>query len=279
MGAIAEIGGGISVNPSVKPNTTYKITFRGSKGNIRVGYDSVYLVNSDGVISTVNGSANISKMTQGVVYTEDYSGVDVTFTTQADTVKMWFSILFNPAGTYIANADELVGLVLTLEELSTSGDSGEVKPFVNIVPTLLDTDLTNVFNGIGYQKLARINSSGGITALEASNKTTLTGLIPLEKDGDVLHVRGVDRVAYIDGRHVGWCSLWDSTGAFLAYNILFPSTMIGTDENGDFAMTIDYATLKVNEYPTASYIRLQLGEVTGELIIARNQLITVNDEI
>ena len=177
----------------------------------------------------------------------------------------------------------LIYLITIYEVLPEKPEVPEEPPieetYVNIVPTLLDTDLTNVFNGIGYQKLARINSSGGITALEASNKTTLTGLIPLEKDGDVLHVRGVDRVAYIDGRHVGWCSLWDSTGAFLAYNILFPSTMIGTDENGDFAMTIDYATLKVNEYPTASYIRLQLGEVTGELIIARNQLITVNDEI
>lgn len=89
----------------------------------------------------------------------------------------------------------------------------------------------------------------------------------------MFHVKGVDRVTYIDGRYVAKCSLWDSTGAFLAYDILLPQALVSTDENGDFAMTIDYATLKVNEYPTASYIRLQLGVVTGELIITRNQLI------
>ena len=33
---------------------------------------------------------------------------------------------------------------------------------------------------------------------------------------------------------------------------------------------------KLNEYPTASYLRLQVGVVTGEFIITRNQLITVN---
>ena len=154
--------------------------------------------------------------------------------------------------------------------------SEEVKPYVNIVPTLLDTDLTNVFNGIGYKENARANSSGGVTNLDASYKTTLTGLIPLEKDGDVLHIKGVDRVAYLDGRYNGWASLYDSTGAFLEHNILVPTSAMGTDENGDFTITIDYTALKVNNHPTASYIRLQVGEVIGEFIITRNQLITVS---
>ena len=152
-------------------------------------------------------------------------------------------------------------------------NSEEVKPSVNIVPTLLDTDLTNVFNGIGYKENARVNSSGEVVDLGVEYKTTVTGLIPLGKDGDVLHVRGTDRVTYIDGRHNGWCSLWDSTGAFLEYRILLPEALVNTDENGDFAITIDYTALKVNNHPTASYIRLQVGEVTDKLIITRNQLI------
>ena len=92
----------------------------------------------------------------------------------------------------------------------------------------------------------------------------------------MLHVRGTDRVIYIDGRHVGWCSLWDSTGAFLVYRILLPEALVSIDKNGDFAIVLDYATLTINDYPTASYIRLQVGEVTDELIITRNQLITVS---
>ena len=153
---------------------------------------------------------------------------------------------------------------------------GEEKPFINIVPTLLDTNLTNVFNDIGYKENARVNSTGDVVNIEATYRTTVTGLIPLEKNGDVLHIRGVDSVLYEDGRHVGWCSLWDSTGAFLAYRILVPATAVSTDENGDFTMTIDYEWLTVNDYPTASYIRLQIGEVTDELIITRNQLISVS---
>ena len=92
----------------------------------------------------------------------------------------------------------------------------------------------------------------------------------------MLHVRGTDRVIYIDGRHVGWCSLWDSTGAFLESSILLPTSCVNTDKNGDFTILIDYAELKVNNHPTASYIRLQVGEVTDELIITKNQLITVS---
>lgn len=117
-GGMVETGGVISVNPSVEPNTTYKLTYRGAKTNIKPNYDSLYLVSSDGVVSIVNGNTNIAHMTQGVVYNEDYTGVDVTFTTKSDTVKIWFSILFNPAGTYIMNADELTDVVLTLEKLS-----------------------------------------------------------------------------------------------------------------------------------------------------------------
>lgn len=60
--------------------------------------------------------------------------------------------------------------------MGVSMTSEEERPFVNIVPTLLDTDLTNIYNGIGYKENARINSSGGITNLENSYKTTLTGL-------------------------------------------------------------------------------------------------------
>lgn len=272
-GEMQEIGGVISVNLSVEPNTTYKLTFRGSKTNIRANYDSLYFVSSDGVTSIINGNSNISKWTEGAVYNADYTGVDVTFTTEADTVKIWFSILFNPAGTYIHNIDEITDVVLTLEK--TPVEEPE-EPGVNIVPTLLDTDLTNVFNGIGYKENVRVRSTGELLDISADYKTTLTGLIPLEKDRDVLHVRGTDRVLYVDGRHVGWCSLWDSTGAFLESSILLSTSCVNTDKNGDFTILIDYAELKVNNHPTASYIRLQVGEVTDALIITRNQLITVS---
>lgn len=152
---------------------------------------------------------------------------------------------------------------------------GEERPFINIVPTLLDTDLTNVFNGIGYKKNARIRSTGEVTDIDPAYRNTLTGLIPV-KDGDVLHIRGVDTVLYLDARYCGYISLWDSTGGFLASQILIPRAAVSTDENGDFAMSINYGTLGITNYPTTSYIRIQLGEITDELIITKNQLISVS---
>ena len=130
-----------------------------------------------------------------------------------------------------------------------------------------------MYNDIGYKSNTRIKSTGETIDLAATYRNTLTGLIPLEKDGDVLHIRGVDSVTYLDSRWCGYLSLWDSTGGFLAGSVVIQPETVSIDKNGDFAMVLDYAELTITNYPTASYIRLQLGEVTDKLIITRNQLI------
>ena len=117
-GNVMETGGVICINTPVEPNTTYKITYSGAKTDIRGTYDKLYLVSSVGVVSDANVASNIVEMTEGVVYNTDYTGVEVTFTTEADTANIWFSILFNPLGTHISNADELTDVVLTLEKIN-----------------------------------------------------------------------------------------------------------------------------------------------------------------
>ena len=254
-------------------NTTYKLKVENlptpnliTDGTI----STLYAIDASKTkLGNVTGSYyQLSNMTSNyITLNEDETSFVIKCTPVSGMTHLALTLRINYTET--VTEDDLKGVVISLENESTV----IVGPAVNIVPTLLDTDLTNVYNGIGYKENARINSSGGVTDLEASYKTTLTGLIPLEKDGDVLHVRGVDRVTYIDGRHVAWLSLWDSTGAFLEYHILFPEAAVGTDENGDFTMVLDYEVLTINNYPTASFIRLQLGEVTDKLIITRNQLI------
>lgn len=213
-------------------------------------------------LSTITSSGIFADMVNGLTTTNGGKNSQLEFKITEETKFIALSLLFANDGS--VTEDDIKGVVISLKE---------VKPFVNIVPTLLDTDLTNVFNSIGYKENARVKSTGEVIDIPANHKTTLTGLIPLEKDGDVLHVRGVDRVTYIDGRYVGWYSLWDSTGAFLFNGAVIPTSLVSTDENDDFTITLDYTTLKVNEYPTASYIRLQVGKVADKLIITRNQLI------
>ena len=48
-----------------------------------------------------------------------------------------------------------------------------------------------------------------------------------------------------------------------------PLANFGTDENGDFTITMVHANLPSN----TAYIRFEFGKVTGDFIITRNQLI------
>ena len=116
-GEIVETGGVLGININVKPNTTYKLKYTGSITDITAGYDRLYLLNAKGTISTVNGNTSIHDMTQGTVYNSDNTGVEVTFTTYADTTNIWFNILFKEAGQYIKSVDQIANVVCTIQEI------------------------------------------------------------------------------------------------------------------------------------------------------------------
>ena len=61
----------------------------------------------------------------------------------------------------------------------------------NAIPTATDTDRKTIYNGIGYKKETRINSSGAV--VDASgNSIDVTGFIPVT-EGDTLEIRNLGR--------------------------------------------------------------------------------------
>lgn len=142
---------------------------------------------------------------------------------------------------------------------------------VNLLDTAYDTDLKTVYNGVGWQANMRISNSklGATTGL----KSILTGLIPFGNTDDVFHIRGVERVNYVSGSDSGYYSCWTASGGYISDSLKgFPETSYGSDENGDFTITMN------SEFTLPSgtaYIRFQFGSPTGDVIITRNQLITV----
>lgn len=166
-GKLVETGGVLGINIDVKPNTTYKLKYTGSITDITVNYDRLLLLNAEGTTSTVNGSVTISTMTQGTVYNSDNTGVEVTFTTYADTTNIWFNILFKEIGQYIMSVDEIANVVCTIQEI-------DLPPIVPV--NLLDTQ--EVFLNKRWSK-----SSGGATSYTGG----LFLYVPIETDGNTVH--------------------------------------------------------------------------------------------
>ena len=147
---------------------------------------------------------------------------------------------------------------------------GEIETYANLLETAMEEGLTEVYNGIGYK--ANLRWSGSSNAFVSATRCVLTGLIPLGVNGDVLHIRGVDIVGYVDGRQSGWYHCYDSQGSRLQMSSgTIKTTMISTDENGDITITMNHSNLVLPS--GTAYIRFQFGEITGDFIMSRNFLI------
>ena len=127
-----------------------------------------------------------------------------------------------------------------------------------------------MFNGVGYKQ--NIRWSGSSQAFVSDTKVVVTGLIPIGKEGDVFHVRGVDRVSYIDGRQTGWSHYYDENGQRLKMAVNFDDKVISTDSNGDFTITLN-RSIMTGIPANAKYVRFLLGGIIGDFIISRNFLI------
>lgn len=156
------------------------------------------------------------------------------------------------------------------------GDVPEPEVIVNLIPTLTDVDLSTIYNGIGYKENTRVS----VSAVSASNPTgektatgaTLTGLCPIGEDGDVFHFRGIEGISGTsEYSKAYWC--YDASGTLLNTGVLaIPDSAIGTDENGDYTVTMKRSAW-TNLISGTVYIRFNVGAVTGEFIMTRNQLI------
>ena len=148
---------------------------------------------------------------------------------------------------------------------------GDVETYKNLLPEAQEEGLTGVYNGVGYKE--NIRWSGSSNAFISGTQCVLTGLIPIREYGDVFHVRGVDIVGYVNGRQSGWSHYYDENGDKLQMAVSVPATVIGTDVNGDFTITLN-PSIMTSIPNDAVYVRFQFGQIVGdELIVSRNFLI------
>lgn len=154
----------------------------------------------------------------------------------------------------------------------------EIAKTGNLISTFVDTDLVTIYNDIGYKEGVRISvSAGGETNAE---NVLLTGLIDLGDDGDVFHIRGVANVTSDSpsSTYQGLYLCYGINGALLHISSglpAIPTSCIGTDENGDFTITMNHSEFTLLD--ETAYIRFQFGLSTGEVIMTRNELIPSTD--
>jgi hypothetical protein len=144
----------------------------------------------------------------------------------------------------------------------------------NIIPTLLDTDLVNIYNNVGYKEYVRISVTTGGEISGSEIAVLLTGLIPVGSDGDVFHIRGISSIVSTNPNYGGyWCYGLDGKLLNTKSGIpAIPTSCIGADENGDYTITMRHSDFTLLE--GTAYIRFQLGLTSGNVIMmTRNELI------
>lgn len=163
-------------------------------------------------------------------------------------------------------AEKMLGITGQTAGVQTTGTA------VNQLPLAIDTD-GSIYNGIGYQKGHRLNSSGiakEITESYYDAAVCVTGFIPC-KAGDVLYFQGME----IDPADTQASSynihLYDSSFTSLAYMSWANASeyvTVGTDSGGCIvSLTMDkYANLE-----NLAYIRLSARNITSGSAITINE--------
>ena len=234
--------------------------------------------NDSNFVSTVDLSSNLTLgyNTDGKLYIF-FNGIPIGTGVEIATISGDVTGLIDENNDIILKGDLADGsyrIMYQYEDGSFSAPItvtvGEIETYANLLETAMEEGLTEVYNGIGYK--ANLRWSGSSSAFVSATKCVLTGLIPVGVDGDVLHIRGVDMVGYVDGRQSGWYHCYDSQGSRLQMSSgTINTTMISTDENGDITITMNHSNLVLPS--GTAYIRFQFGEITGDFIMSRNFLI------
>jgi hypothetical protein len=98
--------------------------------------------------------------------------------------------------------------------------------------------------------------------------------MPLGNDGDVLHLSGAKFFDNTGGNtYSGLIWYYNASGELLNTSTISVQEMglAGTDANGDATFTMTHSKMKLID--GAAYIRFNIANPTGELIMTRNQLI------
>jgi hypothetical protein len=208
-----------------------------------------------------------------------HSDISVTDGVYLFRTETWFPIDKIPVYFRFSCLEITDDTIVTVNEEITNTETES--SYTNIIPTLTDVDLTTIYNDIGYKENARISISSISTSNPTGEKTqtgtTLLGIMPLGNDGDVLHLRGALLFDHKVSTFSGLIWYYDASGTLLntaTIGIDAMQELIGTDTNGDTTFTLTHN--KIQLIDGAAYIRLNIANPTGELIMTRNQLIPIN---
>lgn len=173
-----------------------------------------------------------------------------------------------PDGTYILKYENEDGTVSTIGELTLQGEV--ILPYTNQIPISTDTD-GSIFNGVGWQSPARLNSSGAVTDVGTHGLSGVTGFIPL-KDGDVL--RGSAGLVRYDGSGQQGFSFYDANKNFITRTIRdsFMNNFVPNEDNS-FVYTHHDSWIEPLRTNPAKYVRCCFYGIN------ENAIITVNEEI
>lgn len=222
---------------------------------------------------------NLTNCTSNNGVTQVVEGESYSATITAISGYELKSVSVTMGGTAVSVSDGVINITSVTGDIviTAVAEEATVTPsYTNIIPTLTDVDLTTIYNDIGYKENARISlsniSDSNPTGEKTQADTTLLGIMPLGNDGDVLHLRGA--LFFDDSSYSGLIWFYDASGILLntaTIGINSMQELIGTDANGDATFTLTHN--KIQLIDGAAYIRLNIANPTGELIMTRNQLI------
>lgn len=129
--------------------------------------------------------------------------------------------------------------------------------YTNLLPLAVDTDLSTIYNDVGYKTDTRLASTGGAYSY---NNLCTTGFIPVTV-GDIVRITGITHSAVSEENFLGFNSKGELTGAPLILN--YPAN----PSDREVVLTEDIFSADIR------YIRFSAGTID------ENTIVTVNEEI
>lgn len=237
-------------------------------GNLVLDTNVYYSVTNN--LTNCTNNNNITEVTEG----ESYSA-----TITANSGYELKTVSVTMGGSPVSVSGGIINISNVTGDIVITAVAEEIRvEITNLIPTLTDVDLSTIYNGTGYKENTRISisakSDSNPTGEKTQAGTTLLGIMPLGNDGDVLHLSGAKFFDNTGGNtYSGIIWYYNASGTLLnTGTINIPSTgLLSTDANGDATFTMTHSKMKLID--GTAYIRLNITNPTGELIMTRNQLI------
>ena len=220
------------------------------------------MLNASDYISTYTLTQNLTACTSSTSTTELTEGETLSITVSPNKGKKMQSIAVTMGGVDIT-ATAVSGNIINISAIT--GDiiitAIAIAAYTNQIPISTDTD-GSIYNGVGYQKGYRLNSSG---MPSAQTPTYITGFIPC-KTGDIIRFKNMGLIE-------GSSTLSEQRIAFYDSEKTCISTPYWTGTSPTY-MNGQLASLVVPSYTTSvAYARFGCYSIDASSIITVNEVI------